>query len=106
MVDYCIAELRWRTQLFKKHGFVVAFEGDVVKSDSAISPKLKDELKAAVMSLENVPDKYKDWHPGSDEKVTLCPTRAVAFADRTVGPGSCSPITVSSRLRKDEDFAR
>ncbi|EIM84073.1 uncharacterized protein STEHIDRAFT_140990 [Stereum hirsutum FP-91666 SS1] len=69
MVDYCIVELRWKTELFKKHGFVIAFEGDVVKSDSAISPKLKDELKAAVISLENVPDKYKDWHPGSDEKV-------------------------------------
>lgn len=106
MVDYCIAELRWKTQLFKKHGYTVAFEGDVVKSDSAISTELKDELKAAVASLENVPDKYKDWHPGSDEKVTLRPTRFMAFADRKVGPGSCSPFAVSPRLRKDEDFAR
>ncbi|EIM84066.1 uncharacterized protein STEHIDRAFT_83029 [Stereum hirsutum FP-91666 SS1] len=69
MVDYCIEELRWKTELFEEQGYVVAFDGDVVKSDSAITDELKEELKAAVVSLEDVPEKYKDWHPGSDEKV-------------------------------------
>lgn len=76
MVDYCTAELRWKTELFKKHGFVVAYEGDVVKSDSAISDELKEALKAAVVPLEDVPAKYKDWHPGSDEKVTIVLVRS------------------------------
>ena len=69
MVDYCIAELRWRTELFKKYGFVIAYDGDGVKSDSAIPDDLKAALRAAVAPLENVPETLKDWHPGSDGKV-------------------------------------
>ena len=41
----------------------------VVKSDTAISTELRDELRAAVCVLENVPDSKKDWHPGSHETV-------------------------------------
>ena len=41
----------------------------VVMSDAIIPEDLKEELKAAVRPLENVPDQLKDWRPGSDEKV-------------------------------------
>jgi hypothetical protein len=48
---------------------ITVYNGDVVKSDIAIAQSLKDSLKAAVQVLEDVPEKYKDYHPGSNEKV-------------------------------------
>ena len=41
----------------------------MIKSDTAISPELKAALRNAAAPLEDVPDKLKDWHPGSDGKV-------------------------------------
>ena len=41
----------------------------VVKSDTAISSDLKAALRDAAAPLEDVPDRFKDWHPGSDGKV-------------------------------------
>ena len=41
----------------------------MIKSDTAISPELKKALRDAAAPLEDVPDKFKDWHPGSDGKV-------------------------------------
>ncbi|KAH9860678.1 hypothetical protein J1614_012010 [Plenodomus biglobosus] len=41
----------------------------VLKSDTAISAELKEELRRAVRVLEDVPENQKDWHPGSDGKV-------------------------------------
>jgi hypothetical protein len=41
----------------------------VVKSDKLLNSQLTKKLKAAVASLENVPEHCRDWHPGSDEKV-------------------------------------
>ena len=41
----------------------------VIKSDTAISSELKDALRAGAAPLEDVPDRLKDWHPGSDGKV-------------------------------------
>lgn len=42
---------------------------DIVKSDTIISLELKEELKSAVEPVENIPDRLKDWHPGSNEQV-------------------------------------
>lgn len=69
MFDWCIAELQYKANIFKKTGAVSVYRGDVVKSDSAIPSELKDELKRAVAPLENVHDRLKDWHPGSNEQV-------------------------------------
>lgn len=70
MADYCIQELQYKTKLFAKTGgAVVVYNGDVVKSDSAISSALRNELEAAVRPLEDVPEAQKDWHPGSDGQV-------------------------------------
>lgn len=39
------------------------------KSDTIISEELRDSLRTAAAPLEDVPDRMKDWHPDSDEKV-------------------------------------
>jgi hypothetical protein len=69
MADWIIEELRCKAKLFKETGSVVVFEGDVVKSDIAVSSETQASLQAAVHGLENVPEVYKDWHPRSDGKV-------------------------------------
>jgi hypothetical protein len=66
MVNWCIAEIRYKSKQFTDIGSITAFDGDVVKSDAAISPSLRKALIAAAAPLENVPDVYYDWHPGSD----------------------------------------
>ena len=70
MVDWCFAELQFKAKIFQENGGLVSvYNGDVVKSDSAIPPDLQAALKAAVEPLEDVPDRLKDWHPGSDDLV-------------------------------------
>ena len=43
--------------------------GSVVKSDSDSPDGFWDALRSAVDPLENVPDHFKDWHPGSNGQV-------------------------------------
>jgi Protein of unknown function (DUF4246) len=69
MATYCIEELRWRVGLYQKTGFVFVYNGNVVKSDTAVSAELKSRLQAAVSKLENIPPKEKDYHPNSNEQV-------------------------------------
>jgi hypothetical protein len=71
MFNYCISELQHRA---KEHpnslrGSIRAFNGDVYKSDTAVSEETKLALQKAVKVLEDVPESQKDWHPGSDGKV-------------------------------------
>ncbi|KAG2009581.1 hypothetical protein CC2G_012496 [Coprinopsis cinerea AmutBmut pab1-1] len=71
MADFSIAELRHKARSFQNspNGAIVVYNGNVVKSDTAVSPETKTALQKAVEPLENVPDQQKDWHPGSDEQV-------------------------------------
>ncbi|TFK36208.1 hypothetical protein BDQ12DRAFT_610196 [Crucibulum laeve] len=71
MLEWCIAEIQYVAKIFQRRGFLNVYTGDVVKSDTAISPSLRQALKEAeaVATLESVPDREKDWHPGSDKKV-------------------------------------
>jgi hypothetical protein len=69
MMDWVIEELRYKAKLFEDIGAVTVYTGHVVKSDSVVPESLKLELQAAVTELEDVPDKHKDWHPGSNGKV-------------------------------------
>jgi hypothetical protein len=69
MFKFCIDELRWKADMFKKTGFVSVFYGDAIKSDAAIPADLQAALKATVSPLENIPGSKQDWHPGSDEQV-------------------------------------
>jgi len=67
----CIAELRDKSEQFKQTGYVRVFDSEltVVKSDRAISKELRDELRAGVKPLEDVPDHKKDWHPYQEDTV-------------------------------------
>ncbi|TFK26792.1 hypothetical protein FA15DRAFT_679397 [Coprinopsis marcescibilis] len=71
MFDWCIDELRWKAEQFKSSpaGAISIYNGDIVKSDIAVSQETKERLQKAVKVLEDVPEKQKDWHPGSNGQV-------------------------------------
>ncbi|KAJ2911614.1 hypothetical protein MD484_g8801, partial [Candolleomyces efflorescens] len=71
MFNYCISELHHRAKEFPSspRGAIRVFNGDVCKSDTAVSNETKLALQKAVKVLEDVPESQKDWHPGSDGKV-------------------------------------
>ncbi|KAF8202926.1 hypothetical protein BJ912DRAFT_1018769 [Pholiota molesta] len=74
VVDYCLDELRYKSTLIPAPPAqlppVVVYNGDVVKSDTALSPEFKEELQQAIKTFETkIPEKLRDWHPGSDGKV-------------------------------------
>ena len=74
MADWCIEELRYKATLVPEPPAspppLVVYNGDVVKSDTAVSVELKTALQDAVKVFQNkVPERLKDWHPGSEEKV-------------------------------------
>ena len=69
MVDWCIEELRFKAKIFEKTGMVTAYDGDVVKSDSAVAQDLKGALRDAVKPLEDIHPSRRDWHPGSNDTV-------------------------------------
>ena len=64
-------ELKYEATRFGKKpgGAIKVYNGNVVKSDTAVPDSLKIELQTAVQHLEDVPEWAKDWHPGSDGKV-------------------------------------
>ncbi|KAL3425436.1 hypothetical protein PVAG01_02227 [Phlyctema vagabunda] len=69
MIDYIIEELRYRAQIFKNTGRFMVCDGGVIKSDVAVPSDLKLSLRAEVKCLEDVPERYKDYHPGSNGQV-------------------------------------
>jgi len=73
MADWCINELRHTARIYSASGNpppIFVYNGDVMKSDTAVSSELKQALQKEVQRFESeVPEKLKDWHPGSDEKV-------------------------------------
>ncbi len=68
MVDWCIAEVRYKAEKYTETGCVEALDG-IFKSDGIISEDLKNDMKTAAAPLEIVPERYKDWHPGSNGQV-------------------------------------
>ena len=74
MADWCIEELRHVGSIYclspENPPPIFVFNGDVVKSDTAVSSELKHALQEEVKRFEAaIPKHLKDWHPGSDEKV-------------------------------------
>jgi hypothetical protein len=69
MFRWIIQELRYKAKIFDETKAISLYNGDVVKSDSKVPESLKIALKSAVAPLENIPEVYKDYHPGSDGKV-------------------------------------
>ena len=76
MVDWCIAELRYIASFHaaspENPPPIVVFNGDVVKSDTAVSTELKNALQEAVNKFQAaIPQKLKDWHPGSPQRLIV-----------------------------------
>ncbi|QGA19153.1 hypothetical protein EYB26_006841 [Talaromyces marneffei] len=70
MLEWIWAELKHKAEILKENGgMVTAFNPGVVISDTAISKELREDLKTAVLPLEQVPEDEKDYHPGSDQRV-------------------------------------
>lgn len=70
MLEWIWAELKHKAETLKENGgMVTAFNPGVVWSDIAISKGLQEDLKTAVLPLEQVPEDEKDYHPGSDQRV-------------------------------------
>lgn len=64
-VNVCIDELRYKAKVFEETDAVGVYQGEVIKSDTAIPVSLKDELKIAISPLEQVPTRHRDWYPDS-----------------------------------------
>lgn len=69
MVHYLDEELHYLAEHFEKTGLISVYDGDIVKSDSAIPESLKVALQAAAVRLEDVSESERDWHPGTDGQV-------------------------------------
>ncbi|KAL1618746.1 hypothetical protein SLS56_010437 [Neofusicoccum ribis] len=110
MFNFCIAELRDKARVYKDTKIVRIFDtaAAVVKSDTIVSPELKKDITKAVADLlEDVPDRLKDWHPGSNQQVldlvhpSLFPLvygRTRILPDSTIGLGDCLKSTGSGEL--------
>ncbi|KAJ2933516.1 hypothetical protein H1R20_g3587, partial [Candolleomyces eurysporus] len=107
MFTYCISELQ---HLAKEHptspnGAIRIFNGDVHKSDTAVSEETKLALQKAVKVLEDVPASQKDWHPGSDGKVldlvhpSLFP---LVYAKSKVLPVGARVTTLEDCIKSDK----
>lgn len=74
MADWSIDELRHMASIYSASPGnpppIFVYNGDVVKSDTAVSTELKQALQQEVKRFEAaIPENLKDWHPGSNEKV-------------------------------------
>jgi hypothetical protein len=67
----CIDELRDQAAASLRNKFTEVMEANaaVYISDGVVSLEIRNALRSGVALLESVPDKPKDWHPGSDGKV-------------------------------------
>ena len=66
--QYVIDELNYYEKLCSDAIEVADVDG-VWKSSSLLPDKLRTEFANHVASLANVPEREKDWHPGSEQKV-------------------------------------
>ncbi|KAJ5318946.1 Protein of unknown function DUF4246 [Penicillium brevicompactum] len=98
MIDWIMKELQYKADIFKKNGYVHAFDAGVVRSDTAVSEEIRQALKQAVHPLESIPEDQKDYHPGSEDKVvdivhpSLFPVvygRTHVLPDKTIGLLNC-----------------
>lgn len=69
MVEWCIAELRFKSKGYEQKQGVSVFNGDVVKSDNTVPESVRLALIEAARLLEDVPPGEQDWHPHSDGQV-------------------------------------
>lgn len=96
-------ELRDKAVYYQKSGMVSVWDCDtaVVKSDVLVPARLAESLQDAVRSLENVPEKQKNWHPGSGKKVLdlLDPSLfPLIYGQSRVLPSGTVPLEDCSRF--------
>ncbi|ORX80805.1 hypothetical protein K493DRAFT_320815 [Basidiobolus meristosporus CBS 931.73] len=69
-VDFVLEELKYYASLRDDESGIEASAVDGVwQSDKLIEGVLKEELRRGVRGLEDIPEAYKDWHPGSNKQV-------------------------------------
>ncbi|KAF8637295.1 hypothetical protein AX16_010825, partial [Volvariella volvacea WC 439] len=61
--------LKWKTKTLADRRTQNITSAMMDQSDTAVPPEVMLELRSAVRPLEDIPDKDKNWHPGSDGKV-------------------------------------
>ncbi|KAF4336091.1 hypothetical protein FBEOM_10027 [Fusarium beomiforme] len=71
MADMCFRDLAFKAGIYQQTNLVPVIESSacVIKSDRLLSNELTERLKTAAAQLEDVPERERDWHPGSDDKV-------------------------------------
>ncbi|PYH42267.1 DUF4246 domain-containing protein [Aspergillus saccharolyticus JOP 1030-1] len=70
MIDFILAEMRFKAKIHQEEGTFTVFDHvGVVRSDTAIPQDLQQALRQAVAPLEDLPLEDRDYHPGSDNKV-------------------------------------
>lgn len=117
-------ELREKAAYLEQHGVVHVLDTDatIVKKDLATDDLFWTSLKLAAYTLEDVPDRFKDWHPGSDELVldllhpSLFPLqygKTRVLTDRTVPLETCAEYIgkgevcpVPEALASDQTYSR
>lgn len=96
MMDYILAELRWKTQEYGSTGILQSYDAGVVKSDTAVPRDILHRLQDLARSLEQ--EGPKDYHPKSDNKVVdlvhpaLFPLvfgRTRVLRDKLIGTEDC-----------------
>lgn len=99
-----MAELKDKAEMHVEDDIVDVLDlsANIAKSDKIVPHDLQEELRVAVAPLESVPERLKDWHPGSGKKVldlvhpSLFPLvygRSRGLADDTVGLEDCMKWT-------------
>lgn len=70
-IAQCLGELRDKARILQETGICIPLDYNckVVYSDRCLSLDFASSLDIAVSVLENVQDRDKDWHPGSDHQV-------------------------------------
>ncbi|KAK0719047.1 hypothetical protein B0T21DRAFT_60415 [Apiosordaria backusii] len=70
--DYCIAELRCKAAEFKETGLIFTLntnENTAIKSDSAVTHELQQDLRVAFDKLVAEQGANPDWHPWAQDMV-------------------------------------
>ncbi|KAL8658464.1 MAG: hypothetical protein Q9202_007558 [Teloschistes flavicans] len=98
MVDWAIAEVKYKAKLSTEIDCIEALDG-IWKSDTIVKEELRRALMKAVQPLEDVPEKERDWHPGSNDQVLnlvhpsiypLVYGQSKILADGTCGLNDCT----------------
>jgi hypothetical protein len=105
MANYSMAELRREAHRMAKrpNGMMLAFNGNIVKSDIAIPDNLRESLASAVASLTNIPDHKKDWLPDTNKTMLAVVDPSLYPLVYGVTRAFKSPMADNDRLSSSND---